>query len=725
MIKQPLPAMFSEISPTKPLDLNRPDMLRAIAAGEITHLDIPAVVFIDGPNRNYLRFQPADLDSFARSFTNMPFIYDHNTESIDARHGTITASGMDTSGRMIQTLRITTRRGMLDYLEGKIDRFSIGWHYSDATCSICKQSFFSSACPHFPGRIYDGQVCELYFVNPSGKETSAVIAPAVEGTGLLSATAYKKEMFNASGVVISAQPGAPIPTQEGVVSMENDIKGQGAAQTAASESAEATRLAKLEANRAATANLLGEKERLDALNAQLDQSEKVLIATCAHLLESALSTSRLPAVTQARIRRGFEGKVFDASDLQAAIDEAREELTALSAGSVVQGPGRVSSMFNAEDQFRAALDDLLGAPRESGKETLKAHPLTGIREAYLLMTGDFGFTGAYLPESALATTANFPAIVKDSMNKILAQAWEQYGEAGYDWWNKIVTVEHFTNLNEVDWLIVGTIASLPSIAERGEYQPLVIGDNVETSDWTKYGGYVPLTMEAMLRDDTRAFRLFPREVALGGIRNVSEQVAAVFTANAGIGPTMADGGALFNATAVTTGGGHANLLTTALGADYTAWEAVATAVYNQPMHVANTYDSVTYYGTGKKQGVDPKYCLVPRALRGAAQALFMPRWASVVEAVATAGGPSWAGVVEPIAVPEWTDATNWAAVVDPKIIPGIMLGEIFGVKPQIFIAGSERDPAMFMNDESRIKVRQFLTVGVANWRALHKSNVAG
>ena len=81
--------------------------------------------------------------------------------------------------------------------------------------------------------------------------------------------------------------------------------------------------------------------------------------------------------------------------------------------------------------------------------------------------------------------------------------------------------------------------------------------------------------------------------------------------------------------------------------------------------------------------------------------------------------------MQPIAVPEWTDATNWAAVADPAILPGIMLGEIFGLKPQIFLAGSETDPAMFANDESRLKVRQFLTVGIGNWRALHKNNVAG
>lgn len=486
------------------------------------------------------------------------------------------------------------------------------------------------------------------------------------------------------------------------------------------ESALDPRLQQIEANRRAAAEILGEQERMAALEAQQRESEAILIAQCAHLLDSGLSASRLPERTQARLRRQFEGRAFKPADLTTAIQEAKEEIAALGSGHIISGPGRTGQMFNSEDQIRAAMDDLLGAERDADKAGLKVARFSGIRDAYLMLTGDANFTGNIdLDIAMLATTANFPGIVKDSMNKVLVQAWRMYGEAGYDWWKKITTIEHFTSLNEVDWLITGTIASLPTVAERGEYTALPMGDNVETSSWTKYGGYVPITLESILRDDTRAFRAFPREVALGGIRNVSEQVAAIFTSNSGAGPTLADGGALFNATAVTTAGGHANLLTTALGTDYTAWEAVASAMYNQPMHVANTYEGESHAGTGKKQAIDPKYCLVPRALRGAANDLFVKR--QTYEALPA----DWFGMTEPLTVPEWTDTTDWAATADPRILPGVMIGEIFGVMPQLFIAGNEKDPAMFSNDESRIKVRQFLTVGVSNFRALHKSNVAG
>ena len=148
-------------------------------------------------------------------------------------------------------------------------------------------------------------------------------------------------------------------------------------------------------------------------------------------------------------------------------------------------------------------------------------------------------------------------------------------------------------------------------------------------------------------------------------------------------------------------------------------------MYNQPMLVKN---DTGYYGTGKKMAIEPKFCLVPRALKAAGRSPVHPPLGSGQHGRdhrRRQGRRPIGGYVEPIIVPEWTDATDWAAVADPAIMPGIMIGERFGLVPQIFVAGSETDPAMFANDEQRIKVRHFIAVGVADFRPLHKSNVAG
>jgi hypothetical protein len=59
------------------------------------------------------------------------------------------------------------------------------------------------------------------------------------------------------------------------------------------------------------------------------------------------------------------------------------------------------------------------------------------------------------------------------------------------------------------------------------------------------------------------------------------------------------------------------------------------------------------------------------------------------------------------------------------LVPGIVVCERFGIRPEIFIAGDELSPAVFMNDEHRIKVRHFCAILVQDFRPLHKSNVAG
>jgi len=118
--------------------------------------------------------------------------------------------------------------------------------------------------------------------------------------------------------------------------------------------------------------------------------------------------------------------------------------------------------------------------------------------------------------------------------------------------------------------------------------------------------------------------------------------------------------------------------------------------------------------------LEPRYCLVPRALRKAAFDAFLNAW----DVTATVHAENLLkGNVVPLVVPEWTDANDWAAVCDPVLAPAIYVGERFGIMPEIFIAGNELAPAVFMNDEHRMKVRHFLAVWVNDFRPLHKSNV--
>jgi hypothetical protein len=467
----------------------------------------------------------------------------------------------------------------------------------------------------------------------------------------------------------------------------------------------------------AVRQLLAVQEERSQLAQEAEAARAVRLQMCAHLLDSGLGAAKLPAAMSEHLRTQFAGKLFEPAELTDAIDQARKLVSDLTGSATVAGPGRIHSMFNSDDQLQAAVDDLLEAPREPGAQGLKAARLGGIKELYMMMTGDRDlYGGFYADRVQLATTANFTGLVKNAMNKIVAQQWAALGAAGYDWWERITTVEHFNTLNQITGVLVGTVGALPEVAEGAEYTELKIGDSPETADFVKYGGYIPLTLELIDRDNTRKLRLYPRELAKAGLRRISALVAAVFTANAGIGPTMADTGALFNNTAVTTAGGHANLLVTALSA--TQWEVVSAAVYNQPLLIAN---EAGYYGTGAKMAINPRYLVVPRALKLTAEQILYPAWDRTAQVYSENLQQGQKGDV--VVVPEWTDATDWAAVVDPALMSGIVIGERFGLMPEIFIAGDETSPAVFMNDEHRIKVRHFVAVLVQDFRALHKSNV--
>lgn len=483
------------------------------------------------------------------------------------------------------------------------------------------------------------------------------------------------------------------------------------------QSSISTQQSAIDKDTAAMRSLLAEQSRIDALNAQAEAARTVRIQMCSYLLDAGLSASKLPAPSQAAVRKQFAGKVFEAAELQTAIEDARELVTSLTAGLTVQGPGRVHSMFDTADKLQAAMDDLLGAPRTPGSEKLTIARPTGIREMYLNLTGDYDLHGGYYPDRvSLAMTTDFTGLVKNAMNKIIVQRWGELGRAGYDWWTKIATVEHFNTLNDITGVLIGTVGTLPAVSEGAEYTELAVGDSPETASFVKYGGYIPLTLELIDRDNIAKLKAYPGELASAALRKISALVAALFSSNSGAGPTMADTGALFNSTAVTTAGGHANLLTTALAA--AQWDVVGTAIYNQPMLLKQ---AATYYGTGPKMGINPRYLLVPRPLQLTGRRILYPEHEYTANYYSENQLQGQTGDV--ITVPDWTDTNDWAAVCDPAVAPAIFVGERFGILPEIFTAGDSLSPAVFMNDETRLKVRQFAAVWVNDFRPLANNHV--
>ena len=94
----------------------------------------------------------------------------------------------------------------------------------------------------------------------------------------------------------------------------------------------------------------------------------------------------------------------------------------------------------------------------------------------------------------------------------------------------------------------GGIGNLPTVAEGAAYTELTVDDVKETASFTKKGGYVGITMEMIRNSNIVEIQAVPKALAIAAVRTRSAAVSALFTANAGVGPTLAqDSTALFHA----------------------------------------------------------------------------------------------------------------------------------------------------------------------------------
>lgn len=438
----------------------------------------------------------------------------------------------------------------------------------------------------------------------------------------------------------------------------------------------------------------------------IDASVETTVSdTRQEMIELALSKTALPEGLKDLVRQ--DGSIHTVAEAQAAIARLSHTWGELVAQQAIRGLGAISQVTTPLDRITLAFERLMGVGGEPGawnRGDTAAHRnaprLSGIREMYDLLTGDWERHGIYRPERttfANASSTTMAEVVRNVLNKALVQAYESRPR----WWEPIAYQEDFPSLNDARWITLGGFSDLDTVTEGNAYTEKTWDDYAEASAFVKKGNYLGLTMEMIDRDDIGAVRAIPRKLGQAAWRTLSSAVSALFTDNAGLGPTLADGEKLFDDLA------HSNLGSSTL--DATAWHATVTAMYRQ-----------TEYHSGKTQGIRPSFCLVPIELERTAVNLFT-----------TTLEPGLAGNTRAIeqvthsviAVPEWTDANDWAAAAHPNDLPGVVIGYRFGRAPELFIADHPLMGSMFTNDEMRIKVRFVFSVGIGDWRALYKHNV--
>ena len=370
------------------------------------------------------------------------------------------------------------------------------------------------------------------------------------------------------------------------------------------------------------------------------------------------------------------------------------------------------------DQFQGYFDWLFGAPGAK----LPPPELRRSDALYRAVTGDVELRGVFDPSHvafAAATTTTLADMAVNAMNKVVMDLYTNL--TAYRWYEQIVAVQATDgSLHDMQWLQIGGVVNLPVVAEGAAYTELAVTDTKETSSFVKYGGYVGITDKMIRNSRIDEMQAIPRALTLASIRTRSAAIASIFTTASGTGPTMAqDSTVLFHSN-------HgSNVQTTAFSV--AAWAAAR-------LECAKMAE----LGSAKRQVLWPKYALVPVDLYDAALVYFgygagpggypgTPNNDVHPYAVDRPGDTR----PVPIVVPDWTDATDWAYIVDPRISPVICMayadnpGGTSHPAPQLYSVTDPSSGLLFSNDTLPIKVRDYFAYGVATWRGIGKRNVAG
>ena len=457
----------------------------------------------------------------------------------------------------------------------------------------------------------------------------------------------------------------------------------------------------------------GFSQELDKLSSQQEEREELTTQWADEIAQQGISTILKNAGLPDPVRERLSKTRFNTpEEVYEAIREAREELQALDSQEVIDlGERPWIYTKDPKDNIQDHVDYFFGV------EGAKVPPSNyrKIDQLYVALTGDTQFHGVYHPERVMlasATTTTLAEMSVDAMNKVVTAQLSRLDF--WRWYERIaMPIPNDGSVQSMKLITYGGVGNLPTVAEGAAYTELTVDDVKETASFAKKGGYVGITMEMIRNSQIVQMQAVPRALAVAAVRTRSAAISALFTSNSGVGPTLAqDSIALFHAS-------HSNVATTALGTDATAWKAARAECFEH-----------TEVHSGKSLAVFPRFILVPAELYDTALSIF-----GYGEGMPTSYQPQAQdrGPVDPrpipLVVPDWTDANDWAYVVDPQVYPVIQIsyaqspGGGSHPAPELYTVSDNNQGLIFTNDVMPIKIRDWFAVNVNGPRGIGKRNV--
>lgn len=482
-------------------------------------------------------------------------------------------------------------------------------------------------------------------------------------------------------------------------------------------------------------------ECMDGSKPTVEDPKKIEEAIARALRADAKRRQEIQAICKAhRIERSFADQLCDSG---ADLNTAREKVLArMATNPVGQSTERVSMTESAEDKTFAAMRDGLvvrtfrqggirsqaSAKLAAGHEDFVNMKLGRVAEMYaeklgcdvrrmapkdiaLVAMGHPGTLNRYrVQRDAYHTTGSFSNLLLDAANKTLLAGYEEAPFTWSMWARDAGTTADFKNLNRIRFSEMGTPEMVP---EGKEYPDAPMSDARETYKVNKYGNMFTITWETVVNDDLDAISRIPAMQGAACRRLQNQAVYGVLTGN----PTMADGGALFNATAQTSTGGHANY---ASGAGTPSVSTLNTAFISMMTKKGLRSDVIL--------NIQPAFLIVPAALS-----------ATALQLVGSIADPSVGGnvagnsntkniygpngdrplkvIVEPLL--DANSATAWYLAANNSQVDTVEITFLEGEQSPVL--ENEWD---FDKDVYKYKVRQTFGVAPIDYRGLYKHNGA-
>jgi hypothetical protein len=376
------------------------------------------------------------------------------------------------------------------------------------------------------------------------------------------------------------------------------------------------------------------------------------------------------------------------------VDTVRDEMSTRMAGIEQAILHRIAPNTQLDDNGRSYRGMSL---LEIGRQFLEAHgqQTRGIDRVTLA-----GRILHFRTGGGMHTTGDFSSLFANVANKRLRGAYDENPGTYSMWARRAPNAPDFKNISVVQ---LSGAPSLLQTNEHGEFKYGVMKDGGETYAVITYGRIVSLTRQAIINDDLRAFDRLVSAFGFASRRLENRTVYSQITANA----NMADGGALFNATAVTTAGGHANLFTTG-----------ASALQASSLVTARTAMRRQKGLNSEELNLAPSYLIVPATLEQTAYQLtssnYVPATTATINEFRAGGRTALEPVVEPLL--DDSSTTAWYLAAASSQVDTVEYCYLDGAEGPVI----ESDVG-FEVDGVSYKCRLDFGAKAVDWRGLSKS----